>query len=139
MGRSATADDVNDRGQALIEFALVLPFLVAFVLAIALLTEVGIARLAIEHAAAEGARAGALTNDDAEIRRVALSAVAPLDADTVSIRIEPAELEAPRDRDPRGSLLTVVVEHRVAAPLGLAVLPSIALRGRATRVVEWTP
>ncbi len=58
---------MNERGQALVEFALVLPFLLLFALAIVLIAEIGVARLALEHAAAEGARVGSLTNDDEEI------------------------------------------------------------------------
>jgi hypothetical protein len=129
---------VSERGQALVEFALVLPFLLTIALAIALLTEVGVARLALANAAAEGARAGALTNDDREIRRAALAAVGPIPAADVEIVIEPGELDPPRDHDPRGSILVVTLEHRVAAPFGLA-LPAITVRGNAARVIEWTP
>lgn len=130
---------MNDEGQALVEFALVLPFLLLFALAIALVTEIGVARLALEHAAAEGARVGALTNDDEEIRRVTLAAVAPIDPAHVTIRVEPGELEAPRSGDPRGSILRVTLEHTVAVPLGFAGLPSLTVRGVAARVIEWTP
>jgi len=130
---------VRDRGQALVEFALVLPFLLAFALAIALMTEIGVARLALEHAAAEAARIGSLTNDDDEIRRAAFAAVSPLDAATVIVRIEPGELDVPRDHDPRGSILVVTLEHSVPVPLGFAGLPGIAIRGQAARVMEWTP
>lgn len=130
---------MSDDGQALVEFALVLPFLLLFGLAIALVTEVGVARLTLEHAAAEGARVGALTNDDEEIRRVTLAAVAPLDPADVRVRVEPGELEAPRSGDPRGSILRVTLEHTVAVPLGFAGLPSLTVRGVAARVIEWTP
>lgn len=130
---------MSERGQALVEFALVLPFLLVFALAIALMTEIGVARLALEHAAAEGARIGALTNDDDEIRVAALAAVAPIDASTVTVRIEPGELESPRDHDPRGTILRVSVEHRVPVPLGFAGLPGLAVRAEAARVMEWTP
>jgi len=51
-----------ERGQALVEFALVLPVLLVVALAIAELSTLGVARLALEHAAAEGARTAALTN-----------------------------------------------------------------------------
>lgn len=130
---------MSDRGQALVEFALVLPFLLAFALAIALMTEIGVARLALAHAAAEAARIGSLTNDDDEIRRAALAAVSPIDAASVTVRIEPGEFDAPRDHDPRGSILRVTLEHSVPVPLGFAGLPGVTIRGRAARVMEWTP
>lgn len=129
---------MSDRGQALVEFALVLPFLLAFAMAIALMTEIGVARLALEHAAAEGARIGSLTNDDDEIRRAALAAVSPLAADTVRVTVEPGELDQPRDRDPRGSILRVTLEHTVPIPFGIA-LPAVTVRAQAARVMEWTP
>ena len=51
-----------------------------------LVAELGIARLALQHATAEAARAGALTNDDEQIRGTLAATVAPL---------------APRPRDER--------------------------------------
>lgn len=130
---------MSERGQALVEFALVLPFLLAFALAIALMTQIGVARLALENAASEAARIGSLTNDDEEIRRAALAAVAPIDPGEVTIRIEPGELEPPRDQDPRGTLIRVGLEHSVAVPLGFAGLPGVTIRAWAARVMEWTP
>ena len=69
----------DQRGQALVELALVLPVLLVLALAIAEIAELGIARLALEQGAAEGARIGALTNDDDLIRSSVAAAVAPLD------------------------------------------------------------
>ena len=129
----------GDRGQALIEFALVLPFLLVFAFGIVLVAEVGVARIALEHAAAEGARIGSLTNDDAEITRVIAAAVSPLDASRVRPRIEPGEHDAPRSGDPRGSLLRISLEYPVPVPLAFAALPSVTVRGSAVRVIEWTP
>jgi len=53
----------GDRGQAIVEFALVLPTLLVVALAIVLVAELGVARMALQHATAEAARAGALTNE----------------------------------------------------------------------------
>ncbi|MDE3101349.1 MAG: pilus assembly protein [Chloroflexota bacterium] len=125
--------------QALIEFALVLPFLLAFAFAIVLVTDVGVARLALEHAAAEGARVGSLTNDDASIESAIRAAVAPLPRDRVVVTIEPREHDAPRSNDPRGSILRVELRYVVPVPLGFAGLPSVAVAGSAARVIEWTP
>lgn len=129
----------RDEGQALVEFALVLPFLVLFAFAIVLVAEIGVARLALEHAAAEGARVGALTNDDEEIARAVDAAVTPLDPARVRVRIEPGEHGAPRSGDPRGSVIRVTLEHAIAVPLGFVGLPHVSVRGSAARVIEWTP
>lgn len=130
---------MRDDGQALVEFALVLPFLLAFALAILLIAEVGVARVALEHAAAEGARAGSLTNDDEAVRRAVAAAVAPLDAARVRTVVTPGEHDAPRSGDPRGSLIRIALEYPVPVPLGFAGLPAVTVRGAAARVIEWTP
>lgn len=130
---------MSDRGQALVEFALVLPFLLLFMLAIVLVAEIGVARLALEHAAAEGARVGSLTNDDGEIAAAVSAAVTPLRREQVVVRIEPPEHEPPRANDPRGSLLRVELRYGIPVPLGFAGLPSVTVSGFAARMMEWTP
>jgi Flp pilus assembly protein TadG len=128
---------VTDRGQALVEFALVLPLLLVLALAIAELSEIGIARLALEHAAAEGARTGALTNDDRLVRASVAAAAAPLDARHVDVAIDPPE--AQRGSDPRGTLISVRLRYALAAPLSFIGLPALLVRGEAARLMEWTP
>jgi hypothetical protein len=130
---------LSDDGQALVEFALVLPFLLLFAVALVLIAEIGVARLALENAAAEGARIGALTNDDDEISRTVRAAVEPLEQGRVRVTVEPREHERPRSADPRGSLLRVALEYAVPVPLAFAGLPRVTVRGAAVRVIEWTP
>ena len=127
----------GDRAQALVEFALVLPVLLVLALAITELSELGVARLALAHAAAEGARTGALTNDDRLIRSSVVAAAAPLDPRSVDVVIDPPE--AQRGSEPRGTLLFVRLRYAVAAPLAFAGLPALVVRGEAARVIEWTP
>lgn len=129
----------DDHGQALIEFALVLPAMLAVALAIVIVTDVGIARLALQRAVAEGARAGALTNDDDVIRETIAATVSPLAAERVRTAIAPRESEAPRDAEPRGSLLTIRAEYDIALPLALIGLPQVTVAADATRRIEWTP
>lgn len=129
----------DDRGQAIVEFALVLPVLLAAAFSIVLVTEVGIARLALQHATAEGARAGALTNDDGAIHQTLAAAVAPLPAERVTTRIEPPSTEPPRTDDPRGTLLVVRASYDVAVPLGFIGVPALTVVASATRRIEWTP
>jgi Flp pilus assembly protein TadG len=129
----------RDAGQAIVEFALVLPVLLIAAFAIVLVAEIGVARLALQHATAEGARAGALTNDDDSIRETLAAAVVPLSADRVATLIEPPGSEPPRNADPRGSLLTVSASYEVAVPLGLVGVPRIVVTASSTRRMEWTP
>ena len=78
---------MSERGQALIEFALVLPFLLLFAFGIVFMAEIGVARLALQNAAAEGARIGSLTNDDEQIAAAVRAALSPVAADRVTTRM----------------------------------------------------
>jgi hypothetical protein len=129
----------GERGQAIVEFALVVPLLLVVILGVVLVAEVGVARLALEHGAAEAARTGSLTNDDELIRGTAAAAVAPLDASSVKVIIEPAENESPRSSSPRGSLLRVRLRYSIPVPLGFVGFPRLTVEGAAARRVEWTP
>lgn len=124
-------------GQALVEFALVLPILLALALGLAVISELGVARLVLEHGAAEGARAVALTNDDARARTTVLAAVAPLDPQLVTVEIDPPFAQRPLD--PRGTLVRVGLAYPLAVPLSFAGLSRLVLRGAAARRIEWTP
>lgn len=123
----------------MVELALVLPVLLAAAFAIVLVAETGIARLALQHAVSEAARAGALTNDDAEIRRTLAGAASPLRPEEIDVDVDPKRDQEPRDGDPRGSLLTVRAAYRISLPLPYIGLDAITLRASATRRVEWTP
>ena len=128
---------MKDGGQALVEFALVLPMLLAIAFAMVQIAELGVARLALVHAAAEGARIGALTNDDELIRDSVAAAAGSLDARQLHIEIVPGEGEIPRTRDPRGAL--IYVRLRYALPLALPALPPLVIETVAARRIEWTP
>jgi TadE-like protein len=129
----------GDRGQAIVEFALVVPLLLVLILGVVLVAEIGVARLTLEHAASEAARTGALTNDDELIRSTAAAAVTPLDASLVKVIIEPTENESPRSSTPRGSLLRIRLRYALPVPLGFVGLPRLTVEGAAARRVEWTP
>ncbi len=128
-----------ERGQAIVEFALVVPLLLVVILGVLLVAEIGVARLALEHAAAEAARTGSLTNDDDLVRSTVAAAVAPLDASAVKVIIEPTENESPRSSSPRGSLIRIRLRYPIPVPLGFVGLPSLIVEGTAARRVEWTP
>jgi Flp pilus assembly protein TadG len=129
----------SERGQAIVEFALVLPLLLVMILGVVLVAQLGVARLALEHAAAEGARAGSLTNDDDLVRSTVAAAVAPLDASLVKVIIEPSRSEGQRSAAPRGSLLRVRLRYSVPVPFGFVGLPRLLVEGAAARRIEWTP
>jgi len=129
----------GEDGQAIVEFALVLPVLLLAAFAIVIVTEIGIARLALQHATAEGARAGALTNDDDAIRATVAAAVKPLSSDRVTTEIEPLAYESPRNGDPRGSLITVRASYEISVPLGMIGLSHFIVSAAAVRRIEWTP
>lgn len=126
-------------GQAIVEFALVLPVLLATAFAIVLVAELGVARLALQHATAEGARAGALTNDDEIIRATIAAAAAPLAPDRVATAIEPPGGEPPRTGDPRGSLITVRASYALPIPLAFVGAGAIVVSATSARRIEWTP
>ena len=128
---------MKDDGQALVEFALVLPVLLAVAFAMVQLADLGVARLALVHAAAEGARIGALTNDDELIRDSVAAATGSLDARQLRVEIVPTEREVPRTGDPRGALIRVRL--RYALPLALPALPPLVIDTVAARRIEWTP
>jgi Flp pilus assembly protein TadG len=129
----------EERGQAIVEFALVLPTLLVVALAMVLVAELGIARLALQHATAEAARAGALTNDDEQIRGTLAATVAPLAPDRVTTTIDPSQAEPPRNGDPRGSMITVRASYALPVPLGFVGLPRFVVTASASRRIEWTP
>ena len=129
----------DDDGQAIVEFALVLPVLLAVAFAIALVADVGVARLALQHATAEAARAGALTNDDDTILDTLAAAIAPLSPARVRTAIAPPQGEAPRSGDPRGSLLVVHASYEIPVPLAFIGLGPLTVEASATRRIEWTP
>ncbi|HYV22596.1 MAG TPA: TadE/TadG family type IV pilus assembly protein [Candidatus Bathyarchaeia archaeon] len=129
----------DERGQAMVEFALVLPLLLVLLLGVALVAEIGVARLALEHAAAEAARTGSLTNDDDLVRSTVAAAVGPLDPSLVKVIIEPTQNEDPRSSAPRGSLIRVRLRYPLSVPLAFVGLPRLIVEGTAARRVEWTP
>ena len=127
----------GDRGQALVELALVLPVLLILALAIGELSELGVARLALSHAAAEGARTAALTNDDRLARASIAAAAAPLPSGAIDVAIDPPAEQ--RGSDPRGTLVLVRLRYAISTPLSFIGLPALVVRGEAARSMEWTP
>lgn len=124
-----------ERGQALVELALVLPFVVLLLLGV---LEFGLlldAYLAVSHAAREGARLGVVEGTgDAEIRERVMAAAPQLRPERLEIAVTPAEGQ----RRP-GDALTVRVSYRYAlvVPLFARLLgPELVLSDAFTMRVE---
>ena len=121
----------REGGQALVEFALVLPLLLLVSMLVVTIGEIARDRLVLEHAASEGARSGSLFNDNLKIRQTVAATVRPLDPARVAVTIDP---EGPPR--PRGSLVTVRLSYREPLALGLVGLPPFVVTGASVRMME---
>ncbi|MCK5634549.1 MAG: pilus assembly protein [Anaerolineales bacterium] len=132
------------QGQAIVEFAVVLPILLLLMLGLINLGVLINAQIILTQAAWEGARAGTILDSsmgegDAEITGAVRAALTGLsDPATVTVNINPAEparaaMPWPK---PRGEPLTV----RLAYPMNLALpLPiTIVLGAEATSRIEYS-
>lgn len=96
----------RDRGQATVELALILPILLLLLLGIAQFGLIFQAQLAIDSAARDGARLGAIGADDTAIKN-RVAATSGFDATALTITVSP---QAPRAS---GDELTVSVGYNV--------------------------
>lgn len=127
--------DLRERGQAIVELALTLPVLMVCAALIVTLSLVGMARLAVENAASEGARFLALTNDESRARTTIAAAARPLANERLSVEIHPGSAA---DR-PRGALVNVTVRYRLAVPFAFVGFGGIDVEGLAARRMEYVP
>lgn len=108
----------NERGQSLVEFALILPLILLILMGI---LEFGIllnSYLSINHASKEGARLGALGGTDAEIFAEILNTLPTLDAPNITITINPSQQSRTR-----GEVVVVTVTYNY--PVTLPVIGRI--------------
>jgi Flp pilus assembly protein TadG len=121
----------REAGTASVELALVLPLAVLALLLVAQVALVVSAQLVVTHAAREGAREAAVSNDDERARRAALRA-GDLDPGRAEVEVSPA-------KRPVGSPVRVTVRYR--APLVVPYVsrflpPEVTLAGTAVFRVE---
>ncbi len=128
-------------GQALVEFAFVLPVLLLLMVAIVDFGIVFYTQMTVTNAAWEGARAGATivdpTQGDQEITGAVQAAAYGLDPGRLSIDIDPAQDEPPRDQPfpaPRGESLTVTVQYQVELSFPALTVP---VTGQAVTRMEY--
>ena len=98
----------SDRGQALVEMALVLTVLLLLLTGIIEFGRVLSAQLIVSHASREGARIGVLGKTDAEITERVLDAASVLDESKIRVDIRP-----PQSGRVRGAELRVEVSYLV--------------------------
>lgn len=99
----------KERGQALVELALVLPILLLILMAIVDMGRIYHGYLSVTTAAREGARQASLGRTDEQVRATAILSATPLEADRISVAISP-------DAGLRyaGSNIEVTVEYQMA-------------------------
>jgi Flp pilus assembly protein TadG len=78
----------DERGSAVVEFALVMPLLLLVALALVQIAVIGRDRLVLEHAVRAGVRQASIDPDDAAVRRAVDDTVAPLDPAGVAVQID---------------------------------------------------
>jgi Flp pilus assembly protein TadG len=128
-------------GQALVEFAFVLPVLLLLMVAIVDFGIIFYAQMTVTNAAWEGARAGATivdpTQGDQEITGAVQAAAYGLDSSLLTIDIDPAQDEPPRNQSypaPRGESLTVTVQYQVELTFPALSVP---VTGQAVTRMEY--
>lgn len=81
----------NQKGQALVEFAIILPILLMLVMGILQFGMMLNSYLTIENAAREGARAGIIGSSDVEIQNLIIDTSPSLDPKNLTVSITPTE------------------------------------------------
>ena len=128
-------------GQALVEFAFVLPILLLLMVAIIDFGIIFYSQMAVSNAAWEGARAGATIIDpsqgDQEIIGAIHKAAYGLDISRLTIDIDPAQDEPPRNQSfpaPRGESLTITVIYNKELTFPQVTVP---ISGQAVTRMEY--
>ncbi len=123
----------NNRGQALVEFALVVPVLLLLLVAIMELGLVINHYITLTEAAREGARSAALGGSNVTVAAVAKAAASHMDASQLTVSISPESTRI------RGNGVTVTVEAPVQIITKLMspfFPPGFTMQGAATMRVE---
>lgn len=134
MARYVSRFRRDERGQALVEFSLVVVLFMALVLGVVEVGRVGHAYLAVVHASREGARLGALGKSDTEVFAAVRDAAVALDPARIGVTIHP-----PPTSRMRGTPLTVMVEYEVDlfAPVIREIFPNpFPVRGQTVMRTE---
>ena len=141
INRRNTVRNQKPGGQALVEFAFVLPILLLLMVAIIDFGIIFYSQMAVSNAAWEGARAGATIIDpsqgDQEIMGAIHNAAYGLDISLLTIDIDPAQDEPPRNQSfpaPRGESLTITVIYNIELTFPQVTVP---ISGQAVTRMEY--
>jgi len=96
----------HQKGQALVEMALIIPLLLVLLLGIFEFGRLFNAYLTVQHATREAARVGVLGASDSEIIALVATRAVTLDPALLSVAVSPSEA----DRD-TGTVMTVTVDY----------------------------
>ncbi len=123
----------NQKGQALVEFALILPILLLVVMAILQFGLMLNSYLTIENASREGARAGIIGSSDDEIEQLIISTSPNLDPSKLTVSITPKE-----EYRKSGDTLTVIVSYNyeLVVPIISSIVENAVLNGQTSMRVE---
>jgi len=119
----------RERGQAMVELALVLPILLLILMAIVDFGRIFHGHLSVTTAAREGARSAATGQGDTQIRTTSIQSAAPLDSTLLTVQITPA----PSQRF-SGTNVAVTVTYRltILTPIMQSFFPNpLLVTGRA--------
>ncbi len=111
----------QEKGQALVEFALVLPILLILVLGIVVFGQIFFSYQLIQNAARDGARYGTVGSTDAEIMQIVQQKMSTLKQENITVTIQPTE-----GSRQRGEQIDVTIDYQVElyAPMWANILPN---------------
>ena len=124
----------NQRGQALVEFTIVLPILMLLIMGIFQFGMMLNAYITIGNAAREGARAGIIGSSDAEIQNLIISTSPSLEPKNLSVSITPSGT----NRISGGTLtVNVTYNYKLTVPIISSLFNNvIVLNGQTSMRVE---
>lgn len=124
----------NQRGQALVEFAIIIPMLLLIIMGIAEFGMMINSYLAIQNAAREGARAGIVGSSNTDIRNMIVSISPSLKEKDLTIDITPSETNRKS-----GQTLTVKLTYKYnpTVPIISGMLSkTVTLRAQTSMRIE---
>ena len=134
MSSKRTGRATGEKGQSLVETALVLPIIILILTAIIDFGFVFNNYLIVSSASREGARSAVVGYNDTEIRQIISSITSTLDSTKLTISISPSQAS----RDP-GDEVTITVEYKnsLMTPVISSILPNpLEIKGKTVMRME---
>ncbi len=129
----------DERGQSIVEFALIVPVFLMLFFAIITIGYWMTAQQVVTNAAREAARMGALTNDNGQIEGAALAVMAAIDTNTSRINVFVDPLDASSPARVRGYPLTVRVEYQLPITYDILPVEFKKVSGQSVARIEYVP